>query len=211
MNFPKIMARDSGGKEFKKLSPGAHFAICNMVVDCGLQPGFSGKPQRKVYLRWEAPDERVEWKDKEGREHEGPCAIGRFYTLSLSEKAALRKDLENWRGRTFTDEELKGFDISTVLGKCCQIMVTHAEANGKTYANITGIMGLSKDQRTRAANARPENEPLVYTVEDHVQQVFVKLPDWLQKKVSERLSEEDAPEPVASSNAADDFDDDIPF
>lgn len=211
MSFPKIMARDSGGKEFKKLPPGAHFAICNMLVDCGLQPGFSGKPQRKVYLRWEAPDERVEWHDKEGKEHEGPCAIGRFYTLSLSEKAALRKDLENWRGRTFTDEELKGFDIATILGKCCQIMVTHAESGGKTYANITGIMGLSKDQRVRANTAKAENPLLAYSVESHDPAIFAQLPEWIQKKINEQLNDEDAPEPVASSNGADDFDDDIPF
>src|SRR3990167_3685661 len=45
---------------------------------------------------------------------EGPFAgnrmtISKFYTLSLSEKANLRKDLEGWRGKSFTESELEGF------------------------------------------------------------------------------------------------------
>ena len=33
------------------------------------------------------------------------------YKNSLHEKAGLRKDLEAWRGRRFTDAELAGFDL----------------------------------------------------------------------------------------------------
>jgi hypothetical protein len=122
-----ITATDKGGKDFKKVPPGCHFAICNMVVDLGVQrTTYKGqaKTQHQVYLRWEIPDERTTW-EKDGKEQEGPCSIGSTYTLSLSEKAKLRAVLENWRGRPFTDDELKGFDITNVAGKCCQVMVQH--------------------------------------------------------------------------------------
>ena len=33
-----------------------------------------------------------------------PIAISEFYTLSLNEKANLRRDLVGWRGRSFTGE-----------------------------------------------------------------------------------------------------------
>jgi len=204
-----IMAKDSGGKDFKKVPPGAHFAICNMVVDCGLQEGFNGKPQHKIYIRWEVPDERVSY-EKDGKEIEGPCSIGSLYTLSLSEKANLRKVLENWRGRAFTPQELQGFDITQVLGKCCQIMVTHSE-DGK-YANVTGVMGISKDQKARAQSAQPENKPLAYSIDEHSPSVFNQLPKWLQEKIENRL--EEPTEAVPSSGRATDddhFDDDIPF
>ena|SRR5579875_897876 len=204
-----IIARETQGKEFKKVPPGAHFAICTMVVDCGLQEGFNGKPQHKVYLRWEVPDERVEY-EKDGQLIEGPCSIGAMYTLSLSEKANLRKMLENWRGKAFTPEELKGFDICAVLGKCCQIMVTHAESGGKSYANVTGVMGLSKDQLARAKTARPENECLAYSIEEHDQKVFEKLPNWLKEKIKNRLEAPTEPVP-STAEAKEDFDDDIPF
>jgi hypothetical protein len=208
VKIPNITAADNGGKEFKKLPPGAHFAICNMMVDCGMQPGFQNKPQRKVYIRWEVTDERVEY-EKDGVKHEGPCSIGKFYTLSLSEKATLRKDLENWRGRTFTDQEAKGFNITAVLGKTCQLMVTHAESNGKTYANVTGIMGISKDQQARAKTAKPENDLIAFSVEDPDQEAYERLPNWLKEKVDGRIQE--GREAAVSDGGGEDFDDSIPF
>ena len=205
-----ILAKENGGKDFKKVPPGAHFAICNMVVDCGLQEGYQKKPQHKIYLRWEVPDERVSY-EKDGATIEGPCSIGRFYTLSLSEKANLRKDLENWRGRSFTADELKGFDIESVLGKCCQIMVTHDTDGGKTYANITGVMGVSKDQKARVSTAKAENELLSFGLDQPDQKKFDKLPNWIKEKIEGRISPEETKPAPAAVVADDDFDDDIPF
>lgn len=204
-----ILAKDTGGKDFKKVPPGAHFAICNMVVDCGLQEGFGGKPQHKVYLRWEVPDERVSY-EKDGRQVEGPCALGSMYTLSLSEKATLRKTLENWRGKAFTAEELKGFDITQVLGKCCQIMVTHSE-DGK-YANVTGVMGISRDQKPRSVDAKPENKPIAFSLDEYDERTFQTLPNWLKEKIEQRLvAPTDPPPSSGNTGRDDDLDDDIPF
>lgn len=205
-----IMAKENGGKDFKKVPPGAHFAICNMVVDCGLQEGFGGKPQHKVYLRWEVPDERVSY-EKDGKTIEGPCSIGSMYTLSLSEKANLRKTLENWRGKPFTPQELQGFDITNVLGKCCQIMVTHNTEGNKTYANVNGVMGISKDQKERAAKAVAENQPLAYSIDEHDDRAFGALPNWLQEKIKSRLETPAEPVPSSGKPRDEDFDDDIPF
>jgi hypothetical protein len=204
------MVKENGGKDFKKVPPGAHFAICNMVVDVGLQEGFQKKPQHKIYLRWEVPDERVSY-DKDGVPVEGPCSIGRFYTLSLSEKANLRKDLENWRGRTFTGDELKGFDLESILGKPCQIMVTHETDNGKTYANVTGIMGVSRDQKERAKNAKAENELVSFSLDSPNQAVFDKLPNWIKEKIDGRIEPSETKPPPKQEAKDDDFDDEIPF
>jgi hypothetical protein len=206
-----IIAQEKGGKDFKKVPPGAHFAICNMVVDCGVQDiSFKGKAkqQHKVYVRWEVPDERVSW-EKDGKAHEGPCSIGRFYTLSLSEKAILRKDLENWRGRMFTEDELKGFDLETILGKPCQIMVTHSD-DGK-YANINGIMGLSKDQRERGRTAKAENPLVSFSLATATDADFKKLPEWLQEKINDRAEPQDIKPAPAQAHDVDDFDDPLPF
>jgi hypothetical protein len=205
-----ILAKENSGKDFKKVPPGAHFAICNMVVDVGLQEGYQKKPQHKIYLRWEVPDERVSY-EKDGNTTEGPCSIGRFYTLSLSEKANLRKDLENWRGRTFTSDELKGFDIESVLGKPCQIMVTHETDNGKTYANITGVMGVSKDQKERAKATKPENPLVSFSLDSPDQKLFETLPNWLKEKIDARLEPADTKPAPKAAEVDDDFDDEIPF
>lgn len=204
-----IIAKETAGKDFKKVPAGVHFAICNMVVDCGLQEGFSGKPQHKVYLRWEVPDERVSY-EKDGAEIEGPCSIGCMYTLSLSEKANLRKTLENWRGKPFTAQELQGFDITNVLGKCCQIQVMHEESNGKTYANVTAVMVVSKDQQIRAKTVKSENALIAFSLDDSDEKTFQLLPNWLKEKIANRLQKPTEPVP-SSGRATDDFDDDIPF
>jgi len=205
-----IIAKENAGKDFKKVPAGAHFAICNMVVDCGLQEGFSGKPQHKIYLRWEVPDERVTY-EKDDKQIEGPCSIGCMYTLSLSEKANLRKVLENWRGKPFTQEELKGFDITNVLGKPCQIQVTHETANGKTYANVTAVMIYSKDQRERAKTARAENPLLAFSLSEPDAEVYAKLPNWLREKIDGRLEKPNESLPSSGQAVDDEFSDDIPF
>jgi hypothetical protein len=209
-----ITATDSGGKDFKKVPPGCHFAICNMVVDLGIQQTTfknQAKQQHKIYLRWEVPDERVTY-EKDGKEVEGPCSIGATYTLSLSEKANLRKVLENWRGRPFTQDELKGFDVTTIAGKCCQIMVQHEDANGKTYANVTGVMGTSRDQKERARNAKSEVGVIVYSLDDPDPEIHERLPNWIKEKLQERIAPPSAKAASALPAGSDeDFDDDIPF
>lgn len=207
-----IIAEDTGGgKDFKKVPPGCHFAICNLVVDLGVQETtYKGqaKQKRQVYIRWEVPDERVEWEDKEGQRREGPCAIGWTYTLSLSDKANLRKVLENWRGQPFTPAELKGFDITKLAGKCCQIMVQHETGgNGKTYANVTGVMGVSKDQKERARAAKSEVGVLVYSLDDGENDTYGKLPNWIREKLSQRV----LPPTVKNATDTPEFDDEIPF
>jgi hypothetical protein len=203
----KIIAKNSATPEFKNLPQGAHFALCNAVIDLGLQPGFQGaRPQHKVYLRWEVPDERIDY-TKDGVRVEGPMSIGRMYTLSLSEKAALRADLENWRGKAFTPQELEGFDIANLVGKACQLMVVHSESGGKVYANVKGVMSISKDQRDRARSATLEQKPFVFSIDDWSDEVYAQIPQWLRTKIIERLASTDT-NPNAS---AADFNDDIPF
>jgi hypothetical protein len=208
-----ITASDSGGKDFKKVPPGCHFAICNMVVDLGIQKTTfknQAKSQHQVYIRWEVPDERVTY-DKDGKTIEGPCSIGATYTLSLSEKANLRKALENWRGQAFTEDELKGFDITSIAGKCCQIMVQHKSSGGKTYANITGVMGISREQKERARAAKSEVGVLIFELDDPDQEIYERLPNWIKEKLESRIPPQSPKNANSSAPAGDDFDDDIPF
>ena len=214
-----IYASDSGGREFKKIPPGCYFAICNMVVDLGVQETTfkrEAKQQRKVYLRWEVPSERTTFEPKDGPSKEGPMCIGATYTLSLSDKANLRRVLENWRQRQFTPEELKKFDITAVAGKCCQVMIQHETgADGKTYTKVTGIMGVSAEQREKARVAKAENPVLVYSVDEPDEVVFNQLPNWIKEKIGERVMPKPMPmaqaDGVLAGGPVDDWDDPIPF
>ncbi len=172
-----IMANNEGGTDFKKVPEGTHLAVCNMIVDLGMQRGeYMGEPKltHQVYVRWELPHERNEW-EKDGQKFEGPMQIGKTYTLSLGEKANLFKDLTSWRGKAFTGDELRNFDVTTVAGACCQINVVHkVSGNGKTYTNVSSVAGWPKGMDRVAAD-----EVIVF--EDGSDPST--LPEWLRSKV----------------------------
>ncbi len=141
-----FVVSDSGGGDFKRVPPGTHLARCYRVIDLGTQEtSWQGqiKTMRKMQLSWELFGE-----DEEGNplqtEDGMPLVISKRYTSSLGEKANLRKDLESWRGKPFMSDELKGFDVQTLLDKWCMLSVIHNEDNGKTYANVTGIVPVPK-------------------------------------------------------------------
>lgn len=204
--MPLIVKDMGGGKDFEKVPQGVHIAICNLIADVGTQTNKRyGKRQHKVYIRWEVVGTHVEWQDKEGGKHAGPMTIGNYYTASLSEKSLLRRDLENWRGRAFTATELEQFDLFNILGHACQIMVKHNVVGEKTYANITGVMGLPKGTpKPTAVN------PLVkYSPTDAAQ--FEALPGWLREKILESMPAAKETVPASAGGDGRDFDDDIPF
>ena len=76
---------------------------------------------------------------------EKPLSIQKEFTLSLHEKSNLRKDLESWRGKSFTPKELANFDITKLIGVPCNVSIIHKESNtGKEFAFISNISSLSK-------------------------------------------------------------------
>lgn len=206
-----IIATDSGGGgDFTPVPAGTHFAVCCMVADLGKQrivsQMFGESIKHQVYIRWQIPAERVEW-EKDGEKHEGPAVIGKTYTLSLGDKANLRKDLQAWRGKQFTPDELRGFDITKLLGVPATLTVTHTEKDGRTYTNVASLGGIPKGMN----KPEIEGEPILY--DDDNQGAFEKLPKWLQEKVQGQLREEVTTHYGEQSRepAYADLDDDIPF
>lgn len=184
---------------------GTHPAICYAVVDLGMQqplPGskFQKGPSHKVLLMFELPDERITI-DKNGEQRDMPRALSKEFTLSLHEKAGLRKFLVSWRGRQFTPEELQGFDLKNVLGANSMINVVHKD-NG--YEDITGCMKLPKGMPTRQS----ENALVLYDID---QPIPPTLPDWVRNKIArseehERAIDGGNPPPPPGYET-----DDIPF
>lgn len=196
----------SGGRDFERVPSGMHTAVCNMLVDAGLQPGSSRYPQVKhrIYLRFETPDHRVEY-EHNGQKIEGPLTIGLWYVASMNAKSILRQHLEGWRGRRFTDEEAAAFDIESVLGKPCTLMVTEAEQGGRVYSNIKAIGPAPKGLALKAEN------PLLLYVPGSPRSAYEKLPDWMRKRIDNQAH----PEPAsngAPGSGGDPWDDEsIPF
>ena len=205
-----IIASDNGGGgDFTPVAAGTHFGLCDRVVDLGKQrTTYMGEDKivHQVYIRWQIPAERVEWQDGDGHKQEGPAVIGKTYTLSLGTKANLRRDLESWRNRAFTDDELRGFDIAKLLGVPATISVSHTEKNGKTYANVASIGGLPKGMD------KPQPEGELVLVDDEHSENVEKLSKKLREKYDSQLRVEPQPEPNDPDAWRNDpLDDDVPF
>jgi len=124
---------------FMPAPEGLHVATCCDVVDLGIvDRGFGAK--HYVELRWQ-----LEETDEQDRRF----VVRRQYTNSLSEKASLRKDLETWRGRKFTEEELLGFDLEKLLKIGAQVQIVHKLGDkGGTFANVGAVIPLGKGQKS---------------------------------------------------------------
>jgi hypothetical protein len=105
-----------------------------------------------------------------------PMTVAKTFTLSLAEKATMRRDLQTWRGKEFTKEELRGFELKNVLGQWAMITVAENESNGKTYTNIANINPVPA---TIKKNGLPEgkNELKLFSIEDADLDLFETFSD----------------------------------
>lgn len=157
---------------------GMHIARCYAVIDLGTQHNerFS-KDQRKLVIIWELAEHRIDV-ERDGNTVNLPRAISAQYTLSLSEKSNLRRDLVAWRGKSFTKEELAGFEMKNVLGHPCMIQVIHGTNGEKTYANVATITPLPKAVK----KPEPENADVYFSFDEH-DKVPEEIPEWVKEKI----------------------------
>lgn len=170
-----MIASDNGGITIPKLEGGVYTAVSKAIIDLGNQISEKfGKTQRKFMLLWEIPGETIEVNGEILNRQ-----ISKEYSFSLGEKSNLRKDLQAWRGKTFTDEELQGFNLLNILNRACQLQILLVENNGKQYNNIGAIMALPKGMEGQTL----ENT-FHFDIEDENTYVnWEKIPGWIQERI----------------------------
>ena len=190
-----LMIKKVETPDFEPCPQGVYNAVCCQVIDLGLQDGKWGL-KRQVRIAFE-----LDTKMDDGR----PWLLGQTYTLSLHSKAMLHQLLLGWRGKSFADGE--EFDILKLLGKYCQVQVTHsfvpqADGSVKTYANVGGVTA-SKTE------FKPVNDFL--TADEHLD-----LSEYWQTKIAtgHAALAKDQAEDLANQAASDKptvLDDSVPF
>lgn len=214
---------DTGGN-FERCPSGMHLARCYRIVDLGTQKSeYMGQVKylHKVMLGWE-----IHGTDDDGQpllmKDKRPFAIFKNYTLSWSEKANLRLDLQSWRGRPFSQEEMRKFDLKNVLGAWCMLnVIERAGQDGKTYTNINGVTpvpsvikqnGMPEGvNKTELFNMTDPDMEMFATFSDNLKNKIKASPEW-QKLTGNKPAEEATKKAQAATKASfDDMDDDIPF
>lgn len=159
----------SGG--FENAPNGTHLAIC--VGLCGIgthESEYNGqkRDRTQIIITWELPNEL--------RQGGQPFIVSQFYTRSLSEKANLRQDLISWRGRDFTAEELKNFEMKNILGKGCQVTIVENDKGKSKVASVAGMpKGLELPEMHNALRH--------FDVEEFDQSEFDQISERLQEMV----------------------------
>lgn len=216
-----LTARDTGDSNFTPVPQGMHLARCYRVVDLGTQKTeYKGQVKHlpKIMLLFE-----VHGNDDDNRpivtQKGEPMSISKNFTRSLVEKATLRKDLQTWRGREFTQAELNGFELKNVLGSWATISVIKALGNnGKEYTNIATIN--SVPSAMKASLPQGFNKIGLFEIENPDHEMFETFSDNLKQKIQgspewkSRNGERYAKEQKATANSGsgfDDMDDDVPF
>ena len=206
-------ATSSGGGGGFRPEVGMHNVICCQLVDFGThdkewQGKIIGKVN-KVNFGFEFVDVTLE--SESGTYHP---IWGAQFTNSLGKKTSLRPLLEGWRGKPFTEEEAKGFDLSKLLGLSCVLVI---QPNSKCNPKIQAIAKAK-------AEFKGKRELKEFWVEEGCfdREIPDWMPDWMKEeiqncyecKVGFDFDSQPEPEPMPSEKE-DDFpdidDEDVPF
>ena len=217
-----FIATDSGGGNFKRVPSGVFIGRCYSLIDLGTQltnGQYGEKLQHKIRIGWELFGEDESGApltvDVDGKEM--PMTISKSYTVSLHEKSSLRKDLSAWRGKDFTDEEAKAFDVSKLMGAYCMVNVTTSENNGKVYSNVAGLTPLPGALKN--AKPAPVHAHVIFDLDAPNWKVFDAFHEKMQDAIKRspeyaQLTKNrtgDSNDNIDSGSGFDDMDSDIPF
>ena len=183
-----IIAKSTGGGPKTLIPTGNHLARCYKMIYFGTVPNeYKGetKMTAKVNLGFEFPTETHVFDEAKGAQ---PLVISKTYTLSLGEKSNLRKDLQAWRGKIFTEEELAGFDITKVCGAPLMMQIGEKEKDNGDKSNIIQSLGSIPKGMTAPAQVNPE---FLFNVEEFDQVKFDTLPEWIREEIQGSIEYKD--------------------
>ena len=192
MKAPKV-----GGKSFPITKAGSYLAVCYAVIDLGThEDTFQGveRDRRLCSITFEIPGERIEIEKEDGTKEDKPRAISIKDTFSMHEKSNLRKKMESWRGKPFSESQAFDFDFKSLLGVNALIQVAHQEskANNNLYAFIQSITKpLMEMDKIKSENnhlffefAPPYVTPEGFSFPEN-------MPDWIITKIKESREYQD--------------------
>ena len=177
--------KDRAKPKAPPVEPGVYMAVCIGFIDLGEQYSekFKSYSYKGMYV-WELPGETIEL-DGEQK----PRQLSKEFTISGSSKGNLRKFIESWNGKTYSDEEFMELDLFDQVGKSCQLNVVLNET--KEYANVDNIMPIPRGFPAPTT----ETKPVKWDMEHWDDAVFAELPEWIQDKIkkSTEYQKEHAP------------------
>jgi hypothetical protein len=213
-----LVAKTGGSSSnFIPVPTGMHLARCYRIIDLGTQEStYMGnvKQLHKAMFQFEVHSEDAQGNPTVTSKGD-PMTVSKNFTVTLADKASLRKDLQTWRGKDFTKEELDGFELKNVLGQWAMLSVVETQNNGNTYTNIATINPVPASIKK---NGLPEgkNELKIFSIDNPDMELFESFSDNLKNKIRQspewkRLHGGPSAGNSAPSANFDDMESDLPF
>jgi hypothetical protein len=209
-----ITATSSGSTPRELIPTGNYIARCYKMIHIGtVEEVILGekKIMNKVRIGWELPTEQRVFSEEKGLQ---PLVIDKEYTLSLHEKSALRATLKSWRGKDFTEDEAKAFDITKLLGVACMINIIHKPSKkdpSRSFEEIAGITAVPKGFDIPAQI----NPTFVLDYDNFDAEKFNTLPDFIKLKMQTSVEYLSMQNPshreMTSQQQVEDVENEIPF
>ena len=179
-NQVTIIAPIGNGKEKEVLEAGIYRATCYGIVVVGTKKeNFNGdeKNRCKIMLFFELPDEMRVFDIDKG---EQPFSLKKEYTFTMFSKSSLRKDLEAWRGKDFTDAEAAVFNISTLLGVGVNLGVGIKTSRTNKRYNVINSLNPNKKHKAELIN-----KSMLFNINSFDLEAYLALPVWLQNYIAD--------------------------
>ena len=197
----QVTVRDTSSS-FLPAPEGQHQAVAVDVIDLGERvEAFQGQDPKVVHKV--AIVYQIEEVNPENGER---FTIAVEKTLSFHPRAGLRKWLEAWRGKAYSDDEARkeGAPLHKLVGANCFIVIEHKKSkNDRTYGVASNIMPKPKNVKAL--------EPTIYTRAEY----WDKRKDEYAKTVAAFRSFQGGgggqEQPPPGEPGFDEDDDDLPF
>ena len=136
-----IIAKNEGGASFTPHPEGQFAARCVDVIDLGEKVEQYGDNPAKL-----AHKVALVFHTGERNEKDVAIDVAKEFTLSMFELANLRKFLEAWRGKSYSDADVEeGAPLHKLCGQTALLAIEHKTSKGgRTYANISAVQRLPK-------------------------------------------------------------------
>lgn len=171
-----MKVKDRARPKIPPVEPGVYIAVCVYSIDLGEQLcEFKDKTKsyiNQVRLGFELIGETVEIDGKQE-----PRVLSRTLNFTRSKNGGLRKFVQSWLGKAFTDDEFNELDTNNLVGMPAQLSVVLSESG--EYANIDTIMQLPRGMTAPA----PVSALICYDMEPWDDAAFAALPDWAQEQI----------------------------
>lgn len=154
-------------------------ACCVHLIDIGSQRVGSFKDvsiQRQIVLGWELLSPLMT-KGPQGQ------MVYKTYQMSWGLESPLRKDIERWSGGGQSEQQLKRFNLKSVLGQCHQLELTVTTNEVDTSTNENLNVGPLPADIDRSTLPKPRTPFRIFMISEPDMEFFDQLPSDIQEKI----------------------------